>query len=67
MRVNPAEVDYVEIAEALLANLDENHLKVATRSNDKYILAAAAALSDSWRGGSAPSSEPGNEEAIDDD
>jgi hypothetical protein len=67
IRVNSAEVDYVEVAEALLAGLDEHDLKVAMGSNDKYILAAAEALSDSWRGGGAPRVESGSEEASDDD
>jgi hypothetical protein len=66
LKVNSAEVDCVEIAEALLAGLDENDLRVALGSNNKYIRAAATAVSDSWRGGSA-TIESGNEGAIDDD
>jgi hypothetical protein len=67
IRVNSAEVDCVEIAESLLADLDEHDLKVASASNDKYIRAAAAALSDSWRGGGAHKIESGSEEASEDD
>jgi hypothetical protein len=67
IRVNSAEVDYVEIAQALLADRDARDLKVAMGSNDKYILAAAAALSDSWRGGGAPKIESRVAEASDDD
>jgi len=67
MKVHPAELDYVEIAQALLAHQAQNNLKVALGSKSKYIHAAAAALSDSWRGGGAPKIASEHDEASDDD
>jgi hypothetical protein len=67
VRVNPARLDYVEIAGALLVFQGQDDLNVALGSKSKYIHAAAAALSDSWRGGGAPKIEPEHQEASDDD
>jgi hypothetical protein len=67
MKVNSAELDYVEIAESLLTIPDKSDLNLALGSKSKYIHAAAAALSDSWRGGGAPKIESEREEASDDD
>jgi hypothetical protein len=66
-KVNAAEVDCVEIAQALLAGLREGELRVASASKDKYIHAAAAALSDTWRGGGEHRIEPESGEAEEDD
>jgi hypothetical protein len=68
VKLNGAEIDYVEIAEALLDDPPKNlDLSVALGSKDKYIHAAAVVLSDSWRGTSAPRIEPERGEGIDDD
>jgi hypothetical protein len=67
VRVNPAELDYVEIAEALLIIKDRHDLDVALGAKSKYIHAAAVAASDRWRGGGGPKIESGSEGAIDDD
>jgi hypothetical protein len=49
IRVNPAEVDLLEISAALLESLQNQARKDAVRSKNKYISTAAAALVDSSR------------------
>jgi hypothetical protein len=66
VRVNPADVDCVEIGEALLEPLDESALKLAAASANKYLRAAALALADSPRdAGSLGAKRDGGEEDED--
>jgi multidrug efflux pump subunit AcrA (membrane-fusion protein) len=56
VKVNAAEVDYVEIAQGLLDHSSREELSAASRSENKYIRAAAALLSDPWRQSATPRS-----------
>jgi ATP-dependent Clp protease ATP-binding subunit ClpB len=67
LKWNPAEVDLLEIAESLLAPLEKTQFTVAARSKNKYIHAAAEALSDGWRTAVPPPIETESEEAGEDD
>jgi hypothetical protein len=67
VKVNAAELDYVDIATALLDCPEYGDLAVAVGSKNKYIHAAAIALSDTWRGTGAAKFESEHDEAIDDD
>jgi hypothetical protein len=48
VKLNRAEIDYVEIAEALLRPLGGDAVPRASRSDDKYVRAAAQRLADAW-------------------
>jgi hypothetical protein len=44
LKVNPAEVDLVEVAEALLRGADADAVEAAARSANKYVRSAAEAV-----------------------
>ncbi len=60
VKLNRAEIDYVEIAEALLRPLGGEAVSRASRSDDKYVRAAAQRLADAWMAAS-PGNGPGVE------
>jgi len=67
VKLNRAEIDYLEICEALLAPLDDGALAVAARSNNKYLSASAHALLDDAHRGLVPSKRTEPEGEGDDD
>ena len=67
VKVNRTDIDYVEIGEALLRPLDGDLLKSAAASENKYVRAAAIALSDSWRTSVPAKIESDGEEEDDGD
>jgi hypothetical protein len=48
VKLNRAEIDEVEIVEALLRPLGADAVARASRSGDKYVRAAAQRLADAW-------------------